>query len=195
MQDGETPSTDTDGGETAVVEPPERLRRIFRGPRTLIALAAAAALAGSVGAWKYDAGLRNEPKDNNVAMIGSGADLSSYVSQGVYTEMTVPIRNDSPDAITIVGLKVLAAPRLAWEGPAVRVQPGSTVFLRVKAPDDCPAVPHRLKSRGAVTVLVRVETVNGRVHDSLRAGDYGVIQYAYDYCAVHHVSASTVQQR
>jgi hypothetical protein len=161
----------------------------LRRHKVLVALAVLAAIIGAASSWKNNGGFRTRAA-NDSAVIRSGADLSSYVAPGIYTELTVPIRNDSPYAITIIGLSVPNAPRLAWHGSPVRVQPNATVYLRITTPSACAAVPHALKSSGPVTVAVRALTVDGKMHGSLRATENGVIQYAYDYCAVPTNSAS-----
>jgi hypothetical protein len=157
----------------------------------LIGLAVLAAVAGVVGSWVYNSGYKSR-EANNSAVIRSAADPSTYVAPGDFTELTVPIRNDSPDAITVVGLTVPNAPRILWDGKSTVIQPGSTAYLQVKAPSACAATPHPLPPRSsAVSVTLRVVTANGKPHGGLRTSVYGVIQYAADYCAPKPTASAT----
>jgi hypothetical protein len=150
--------------------------------KVMLALAVPAAAVGVAGSWHYNAGYQGRAS-NNSAVIRSGADLSTYVTPGSYDEVRVPIRNDSPEAVTITGLRFPDAPRIAWNGTPVLVQPGATVYLNVTTPSNCPASPHALKDKDPVDVAVRAVTMNGKTHGSLRTAVSGVIQYAADYCA------------
>jgi len=149
----------------------------------MLALAVLAAIGGVAASWSYNSGYKTRAA-NDSAVIRSGADLSTYVTPGQYTEVTVPIRNDSPEAITITGLRLPTAPSITWSGEPVVVQPGTTVYLHAATPSNCPAIPHALKHAGPVSVIVRAVTSNGRTHGTLRAAVSGVIQYAADTCAV-----------
>jgi hypothetical protein len=149
----------------------------------LIGLALIGVIAGAAGSWIYNDGYKTRAA-NNSAVIRSAADPSTYVKPGDYTQLTVPIRNDSPYAITVVNLVVPSAPRIRWSGKATVVQPGATENFTVTAPSDCAAMPHTLKSSTPVTVILSAVTANGKLHNSLRAGVSGVLQYAADYCYV-----------
>jgi hypothetical protein len=150
-------------------------------------LVAVAAIAGAVGSWVYNHGYKVRAA-NNSAIIRSGADLSTYVSPGDYTAVTVPIRNDSPYQVTVIGLTVPNAPKLVWDQQHVVIPPNTTTNLRMFTRGECEAAPHALKQRGPVTVVVRVLTINGKMHGSLQELINGAIQYADDRCAIPSAS-------
>lgn len=168
--------TATGRAVAAPTQQPSKRRR-----RSLIALSVLALIAGVAGSWAFN---RGEPtrQDRNTAIIQAAVDPSTYVTPGDYDNLTVPIRNDSPYAVTVIGLYLPTAPKLLWDGAWTVIQPGGTADLRVQAPFGCAAIPHPLKRTGSVPVLVRVLTVNGDSHASLRTSISGVIQYAADYC-------------
>jgi hypothetical protein len=149
----------------------------------LIALTAAALLAGAAGSWVYNHGYKTRSADNS-AVVRAAADSSTYVTAGDYTKLNVPIRNDSPYPFTVVGLTLPTAPRIVWDGARTVVQPGATAHLRVTTPSDCAATPHPLKQRISVRLVLRVVTASGKSHGGLKVSTVGVIQYAADYCAV-----------
>lgn len=153
-----------------------------RRRRGLILLAVLALTVGAVGSWTYNHGLTTR-QDRDNAVIRAAADPSTYVSPGNYNTVTVPIRNDSPYAVTVIGLTLPTAPRILWNGAWTVIQPGDTVSLQVDAPFGCAAIPHTLKHAAPVPVLLRVQTVDGGSHGPLRAFISGMIQYAADYCA------------
>jgi hypothetical protein len=173
-----------DGDEEAPTTDRSRWRRYV-----VIALAVLAAAGGVAGSWAYNSGYRTRAA-NDSAVIRSAADPSTYVTPGDRTRMTVPIRNDSPYAITVVSLLLPEAPRIVWNYAPTVIQPGTTAYLQVIAPGKCAAVPHPLKHTGPVDVTLRVVTVDGRPHGSLRMAVSGVIEYAADYCAVPTDAAS-----
>lgn len=164
-------------GATAVLPRAKRRRRA-----SLIALAVLALVGGAAGSWAYNRGVQAR-QDDDTAIIRAAMDPSTYVAPGDYNSMTVPIRNDGPYAVTIVGVYLPSAPRIQWNSAWTVIQPGATVMLHVKAPSACAAIPHTLKHPGAVPVLLRVLTKNGDSHASLRTSVSGVLQYAADYCA------------
>lgn len=147
----------------------------------LILLSVIAVIAGVAGSWAFNRGAPTR-EDRGTAIIRAAVDPSTYVTPGDYSNVTVPIRNDSPYAVTVIGLYLPTAPKLLWDGAWTVIQPGSTANLRVQAPFACSAIPHTLKHTSAVPVLLRVTTVNGASHASLRTSVSGVIQYAADYC-------------
>ncbi len=161
-----------------------RRRRV--GVAVLVAIAA---VAGAVGSWVYNHGYKVRAA-NNSAVVRSGADLSTYVSPGDYTAVTVPIRNDSPYDVTVIGLTVPNAPKLQWDNLRTVIPPNTTANLRLYTRGECEAAPHALKQRGPVTVVVRVLTVNGKMHGSLQELINGAIQYADDRCAIPSASES-----
>ena len=161
-----------------------RRRRV--GVAVLVAIAA---ISGAVGSWVYNHGYKVRAA-NNSAVIRSGADLSTYVSPGDYTAVTVPIRNDSPFDVTVIGLTVPNAPKLQWDNLRTVIPPNSTANLRLFTRGECEAAPHALKQRGPVTVVVRVLTINGKMHGSLQELINGAIQYADDRCAIPSASES-----
>lgn len=161
-------------GET--VEP----KRSRRG--LLIALAVLALIAGVAGSWAYNRGVTSR-QNNDTVLLHAAADPSTYVSPGDYYRVTVPVRNDSPFAVTIVGLYLPSAPKILWDGAWTQIPSGGTALLKVDAPSGCPAIPHTLKHTGFVPVLMRVVTVNGNSHPSLRTFVGGMLQYSADYCA------------
>jgi len=164
---------------------------LARGRRYgLFGLAVLGLAVGVAGSWIYNSGYKTRAA-NSSAVIRSAADPSTYVTAGDYTELTVPIRNDSPDAITVVGLTLPDAPRILWDGKQTVIAAGSTAYLRVKTPSNCAAVPHPLESASSVNVTLRVLTENGKPHGSLRAAVSGVIQYAADYCALPPSASAT----
>lgn len=179
-------SDETVGGETtdagsAGTAPRAKRRR--RGELIVLAVLAVLALvAGVVGSWAYNRDLPTRQTDDT-AVVRAATDPSTYVTPGDYSQVTVPIRNDGPLAITVIGLYLPTAPRLLWDGAWTVIQPGATAELRVQAPFGCSAIPHALKHTAAVPVLLRVQTVNGNSHPSLRTTVTGMIQYAADYCA------------
>ena len=148
----------------------------------LIGLAVLAAVVGAVGSWVYNSGYQTRASDNS-AVIRAGADPSTYVTPGDLTKLTVPIRNDSPDAVTVVGLVLPSAQKIRWDGKETVIQPGETVYLQVNAPSSCAAVPHVVKKTTTASVLLNVQTANGMQHPRLRLSVSGVIVYAADYCA------------
>lgn len=152
-------------------------------------LVAVAAIAGAVGSWVYNHGYKVRAA-NNSAVIRSGADLSTYVSPGDYTAVTVPIRNDSPYQVTVIGLSVPNAPKLVWDQQQAVIPPNATANLRLYTRGACAAVPHVLKGHKPVTVVVRVLTINGKMHGSLQELINGAIQYADDRCAIPSASES-----
>ena len=170
------------GSAGSAGSPVHRRRRI--GVAVLVAVAA---IAGAVGSWVYNHGYKVRAA-NNSAVIRSGADLSTYVSPGDYTAVTVPIRNDSPDQVTVIGLTVPNAPKLIWDHQQVVIPPNSTTNLRMYTRGECEAAPHALKQRDPVTVVVRVLTINGKMHGSLQELINGAIQYADDRCAIPSAS-------
>ncbi len=176
----ETVGTTTDAAETTDAATPSPAKRRRRAG--LIALSVVAIVAGVLGSWAYNRGVQTR-QDKDTAIIRAAMDPSTYVSPGDYDNMTVPIRNDGPYAITVIGLYVVSAPKLSWDSAWTVIQPGATANLRVMAPYGCSAIPHTLKHIGAVPVLLRVVTANGNTHASLRTSISGVIQYAADYCA------------
>lgn len=178
----ETGSVAETGPAEATGSVVHRRRRV--GVAVLVALAA---IAGAVGSWVYNHGYKVRAA-NNSAVIRSGADLSTYVSPGDYTAVTVPIRNDSPYQVTVIGLTVPNAPKLFWDHQQVVVPPNTTTNLRMYTRGECEAVPHALKQRGPVTVVVRVLTINGKMHGSLQELVNGAIQYADDRCAIPSAS-------
>ncbi len=180
-------SDDTQGGaDMAERVDVTRRRRIGVG-----VLVAAATIAGVAGSWVYNHGYKVRAA-NDSAVIRSGADLSTYVSPGDYTAVTVPIRNDSPYAVTVIGLTVPNAPRLVWDHVRTVIPPNTTADLRVYTRGECEAAPREVKSRKPVTVVVRVLTVDGKMHGSLQELISGAIQYADDRCAIPSDSASYV---
>jgi hypothetical protein len=168
-------------GEQA--EQPTRPRMSRRRRLGLIALSTLALIGGVAGSWAYNDGLPTR-QNQDTATIRAAMDPSAYVTSGDYNDMTVPIRNDSPYAVIVVGLDLPTAPRILWNSAWAIIQPGTTAYLEVTAPYGCPALPHTLKHAGAVPVLLRVLTTNGDSHASLRTSVSGVLQYAADYCAV-----------
>jgi hypothetical protein len=172
-------SDETTGGETADAGTAPSVKRRRRGG--LIVLAVLALVAGVVGSWAYNRDL-SARQTNDTAAVRAATDPSTYVTPGDYSEVTVPIRNDGPLAITVIGLYLPTAPRLLWDGAWTVIQPGATAELRVQAPFGCSAIPHTLKHAAAVPVLLRVQTANGNSHASLRTTVNGMIQYAADYC-------------
>jgi hypothetical protein len=148
----------------------------------LIGLAVLGLVVGVAGSWIYNSGYKTRAA-NNSAVIRSAADPSTYVTPGNFTELTVPIRNDSPDAVTVVGLTLPDASRILWDGKQTVIPAGSTAYLHVKTPSSCAAIPHPLTSASSVSVTLRVTTANGKPHGGLRAAVSGVIEYAADYCA------------
>jgi hypothetical protein len=176
----ETVGTTTDAADAAAAATPSSAKRRRRAG--LIALSVVAILAGVLGSWAYNHGAPTR-QDRDTAIIRAGMDPSTYVSPGDYDNMTVPIRNDSPYAVTVIGLYVVSAPKLSWNSAWTVIQPGATANLHLMAPYGCSAIPHTLKHIGAVPVLLRVLTANGNSHASLRTSISGVIQYAADYCA------------
>ena len=156
----------------------------------LIGLAVLGVVAGVVGSWEYNSGYKTRAA-NDSAVIRSGADPSTYVNAGDFTVLTVPIRNDSPDALKVIGLSVPNAPQIVWDGRQTVMQVGSTVYLRVKVPRSCAAIPHPIADASPVIVSLRVLTVNGKMHGSLKAGVSGVIQYAADYCPATPSASAT----
>lgn len=147
----------------------------------LIVLSVVAVIAGALGSWAFNRGAPTR-QDRDAAIIRAAIDPSTYVTPGDYNDVTVPIRNDSPYAVTVIGLYLPTAPKLLWDGAWTVIQPGDTANLRVQAPFACSAIPHTLTHKSAVPVLLRVLTVNGDSHASLRTLVSGVIQYAADYC-------------
>ncbi len=170
------------GSADSAVSPVHRRRRV--GVAVLVAVAA---IAGAVGSWVYNHGYKVRAA-NNSAVIRSGADLSTYVSPGDYTAVTVPIRNDSPYQVTVIGLTVPNAPKLIWDHRQVVIPPNATTNLRMYTRGECEAAPHALKQRDPVTVVVRVLTINGKMHGSLQELINGAIQYADDRCAIPSAS-------
>ncbi|HXR71710.1 hypothetical protein [Actinocrinis sp.] len=170
------------GSADSAVSPVHRRRRV--GVAVLVAVAA---IAGAVGSWVYNHGYKVRAA-NNSAVIRSGADLSTYVSPGDYTAVTVPIRNDSPYQVTVIGLTVPNAPKLIWDHQQVVIPPNATTNLRMYTRGECEAAPHALKQRDPVTVVVRVLTINGKMHGSLQELINGAIQYADDRCAIPSAS-------
>ncbi len=170
---GETLDTATMAEESA----PKRRRR-----GALILLTVLALFAGVASSWVYNSGLPSRQR-NDAAIVRAAVDPSTYAVPGDYYRVTVPIRNDSPFAVTVVGLYLPSAPRILWDGAWTVIRSGGTAALHVSAPFNCPAVQHKLKHTSAVPVLLRVRTVNGRSHPSLRTTVSGVLQYAADYCA------------
>jgi len=166
----------TDGAADATAQPAKRRRR-----RGLIALSVVALVAGAAGSWAFNRGAPTR-QDRGTAVIRAAIDPSTYVTPGDYGNMTVPIRNDSPYAVTVIGLYLPSAPKILWDGAWTVIQPGQSANLKVNAPFACPAIPHTLKHTGTVPVLLRVVTANGESHASLRMSISGVIQYAADYC-------------
>lgn len=152
-----------------------------RRRRNLIVLCVLAVIAAAVGSWVFNRGAPTR-QDRGTAIIRAAVDPSTYVTPGDYSNVTVPIRNDSPYAVTVIGLYLPTAPKLLWDGAWTVIQPGQTADLRVNAPFACPALPHTLTHKGAVPVLLHVLTVDGGSHASLRTSISGVIQYAADYC-------------
>ncbi|MBS2963053.1 hypothetical protein KGA66_08360 [Actinocrinis puniceicyclus] len=164
--------------------------RVARRRRTGASLlVAVATISGAVGSWVYNHGYKVRAA-NNSAVIRSGADLSTYLTAGDYTAVTVPIRNDSPYEVTVIGLTVPNAPRLEWDSVHTVIAPNSTADLRVYTRGACEAAPHTLKSHKPVTVVVRVLTINGKMHGSLQELVKGAIQYADDRCAIPSASES-----
>jgi len=166
-------------------------RTVTRGRRYgVIGLAVLGVAIGVAGSWVYNSGYKTRAA-NNSAVIRSAADPSTYVAPGNYTELTVPIRNDSPDTITVVGLTLPDAPRILWDGKQTVIPAGSTAYLHVKTPSNCAAMPHPLAGASSVNVTLRVTTANGKPHGGLRAAVSGVIQYAADYCAASPSASAT----
>lgn len=166
--------------ETDAADAAARLGR-WRRRRGLVALSVLALIAGAAGSWAFNRGAPTR-QERDAAIIRAAIDPSTYVTPGDYNNMIVPIRNDSPYAVTVVGLYLPSAPKILWNGAWTVIQPGATAELRVNAPFACSAIPHTLKRPGSVPVLLRVLTVNGDSHASLRTSISGVIQYAADYC-------------
>lgn len=180
----------SEGTQAQVMESSAADRASSVGRRRRIAvgvLMGLAAIAGAVGSWVYNHGYKVRAA-NNSAVIRSGADLSTLVSPGDYTAVTVPIRNDSPYQVTVIGLTVPNAPKLQWDDLQTVIPPNSTANLRLYTRGECQAVPHALKQSGPVTVVVRVLTINGNMHGSLQELINGAIQYADDRCAIPSAS-------
>lgn len=150
-------------------------------------LVAVAAIAGAAGSWVYNHGYKVRAA-NDSAVIRSGADLSTYAAPGDYTAVTVPIRNDSPYQVTVIGLTVPNAPKLVWDHHQVVVPPNTTANLRLFTRAECEAAPHALKQSGPVTVVVKVLTIDGKMHGTLQELINGAIQYADDRCAIPSAS-------
>jgi hypothetical protein len=170
-------TTDTDTVPDAAA--PRQVKQ--RRRRGLIVLAVLAIIAGVAGSWTYNRGAPTR-QDRSAAIIRAAIDPSTYVTPGNYNDVTVPIRNDGPYAVTVTGLYLPTAPKIFWDGTWTVIQPGQTANLRVDAPFACPAIPHTLKHTAAVPVLLRVQTIDGGSHASLRTSISGMIQYAADYC-------------
>jgi hypothetical protein len=168
--------------EMTTTQPTQPRPRAHRRRAVLIAVALLTALGAAAASWAYNSGL---PKrhEQDTAILRAAPDPSTYITAGDYSRMTVPIRNDGPDPVTVVGLYLPTAPQILWDGSWTVIQPGATANLRVEAPYSCPATPHALTHTGSVPVLLRVFTVNGNSHASLRTSVSGVLQYAADYCA------------
>lgn len=176
-------SSETAGNETANNETTGAPGAPRRSRRGLIVLGVLALIAGAASSWAYNAGLpMRQDRDN--AVIRASTNPSTYVTPGDYNNVTVPIRNDSPYAVTIVGLSLPSAPRILWNGAWTVVQPGETVSLEVNAPFGCAAIPHTIKHPADVLVLLRVQTVDGATHYSVRTFIGGALQYAADYCGI-----------
>ena len=181
--EGASPDAVSTGSvSTGSVSSVNRRRRIG-----IAVLMAVAAIAGAVGSWVYNHGYKVRAA-NNSAIIRSGAQLSTYVSPGDYTAVTVPIRNDSPYQVTVIGLTVPNAPKLVWDHQQVVIPPNATTNLRLYTRGECAASPHPITHRQPVTVVVRVLTINGKMHGSLQELISGAIQYADDLCAIPSAS-------
>ncbi|HEV2344104.1 MAG TPA: hypothetical protein VGS97_08430 [Actinocrinis sp.] len=170
-------------GVTGPAGPAGATESTHRGRRGLIVLGVLALIVGAASSWAYNAGLPTR-QDRDDAVIRASTNPSTYVTPGDYNNLTVPIRNDSPYAVTIVGLSLPTAPRIEWNGAWTVVQPGETVSLEVNAPFGCAAIPHTIMHPAAVLVLLRVQTVDGATHYSMRTFIGGALQYAADYCAI-----------
>jgi hypothetical protein len=180
--DSDVPSPESVSSGSVSTGPVSRRRRIG-----IAVLLAVAAIAGAIGSWVYNHGYKVRAA-NNSAIVRSGAELSTFVSPGDYTAVTVPIRNDSPYDVTVIGLTVPNAPKLVWDHRQVVVPPNATTNLTLYTRGECAASPHPIAHRQPVTVVVRVLTINGKMHGSLQELISGAIQYADDVCAIPSAS-------
>jgi hypothetical protein len=167
---------------------PGRLSR-RRRMQGVAVLSAVGVIAGVGGSWAYNSGYRTRAADSS-AIIVTGADLPQFVDHAASThEITMPIGNYSPYAVTIYQVEFTNAPDFAWNGDNAVIQPGQTAYLTITTPASCPVdVPPGRMPSNVAQATVHLRTVSGGSH-GIKLGFSGVLGYAVKQCG-HKPSAS-----
>ena len=154
----------------------------------LLAVVVAAVIAGAMGSWAYNIGFVSRAADNS-AIIRTGADPTTFLHPlSDRHSVVLPVANNSPDAVTVIGLTLPADINIAWDGAEVTIPAGQTADVVMVTPDYCPVTVLPQLQPAQAQVTLRVNTVNGKPHGvSL---DYsGVLAYAVAECQIAEAAA------
>jgi hypothetical protein len=136
-------------------------------PRARMMFGSVAVAACALGIWHgatYGA-LRPHRPAVDQAVIRTGTDPSTYASTSANPNaVTVPVRNDSPFAVTVIKLWLNDAPKLGWDRRNAVIQPGQTVDMVLRGPADCVVTGTGDANAKPVDVSLRVVTVDGKPH-------------------------------
>jgi hypothetical protein len=180
----------SNAGEPPAREPADagaggaRRRRRF----ALIAVAALGVIAGVIGSWAYNIGFVSRAADNS-AIIRTGADPSTFLNPtSDQHSVVLPIANNSPDAVTVVDLIMLAEPSIKWNGDEVTIPAGQTADVVMVTPGSCPVTVLPQLQPAQAQVYLRVTTVNGKLH-GITLSYSGVVAYALAECQIANAAA------
>jgi hypothetical protein len=154
----------------------------------LVAVALAGVIVGVVGSWAYNIGFMSRAADNS-AIIRTGADPTTFLNPPLDRHSVVlPIANNSPDAVTVVGLIMLAEPSIKWNGDEVTIPAGQTANVVMVTPSACPVTVLPQLLPADAQVYLRVTTVNGKLH-GITLTYSGVVAYALAECQIAMAAA------
>jgi hypothetical protein len=166
--------------------------------KRLVILLPLVAVVGAVLSGFYNAAEPSRAAQDS-AVVRAAADVSVVIPSGTADAgtraVTMPFRNDSPDAITLTSLYLPFAGQLSWTSQPLTVQPGHTGYPLVLVPASCLAgfpaagsgplrttpVKHSATEEQLITVYIKVTTVDGNTH-GITLGANGALAAAAYKC-------------